>query len=162
MPSPESRRSQVLALVVFLVAVFVAAAVGSLATTSSLDPWYAGLNKPSWTPSGTLIGIVWSILYPLMGIAAWLVWRQLGWTLSLPLLLFASQLVVNVLWSVVFFGLQSPVVGFVLIVILWAMILATLIAFWRISRWAGGLFVPYIVWVTIAGTLNFLLWQMNP
>jgi tryptophan-rich sensory protein len=150
------------AIIVFLVVVFVAAALGSLATTSSLDPWYANLDKPTWTPSGAVIGIVWSVLYPLMGIAAWLVWRQVGWTLSAPLLLFASQLAVNVLWSVVFFGLQNPALGFVIIGILWAMIFATLIAFWRVTLWAGLLFVPYIVWVTIAGTLNFFLWQMNP
>lgn len=162
MPPGGSVLSPVLALAVFLGVSFVVAAVGSIATTSSLDPWYANLNKPDWTPSGSLIGAVWSVLYTLMGIAAWLVWREVGWTLSLPLILFAGQLVVNGVWSVVFFGLQNPAAGFVAIVVLWALVLATLVSFWRITPWAGALFVPYIVWVTIAGSLNFLLWQMNP
>ncbi len=162
MPSPWFRLQDVVALVVFLGVSFVAAAIGSVATTSSLDPWYANLNKPEWTPSGSFIGTVWSILYTLMGIAAWLVWREVGWTLSLPLLLFSAQLGLNVLWSVLFFGLQNPAAGLVIITILWAAILATLLVFWRVTPWAGVLFVPYITWVTIAGTLNFVLWQMNP
>ncbi len=161
MPS-RSLSSQIIALVLLLGVCFVAAAIGSVATTSSLDPWYESLEKPVWTPSGSVIGAVWSVLYALMGIAAWLVWREVGWTLSLPLLLFGSQLAVNVLWSVVFFGLQNPVVGFVVIVVLWAMILATLVTFWRVTPLAGALFIPYIVWVSIASTLNFEIWQMNP
>lgn len=162
MPSQASPASQVVAFAIFVGVALVAAFLGSLATTPSLDPWYAGLEKPGWTPSGAVIGAVWSVLYPLMGIAAWLVWRRTGWVLSLPLLLFAGQLVVNVLWSVVFFGLQNPAAGLGVIILLWGTILATLVAFWRVTPLAGVLFVPYLAWVTLAGTLNFQIWQLNP
>jgi tryptophan-rich sensory protein len=97
-----------------------------------------------------------------MGIAAWLVWREKGWSLSLPLVLFAVQLVLNVLWSVLFFGLQNLAAGLIGILFLWAAVAATLVSFWRVTRWAGALFVPYLAWVTIATTLNAVLWQMNP
>ncbi len=161
MPPFEFRLQDAVALAVFLGVSFIAAALGSVATSSSLDPWYANLDKPSWTPPGSLIGTVWSILYTLMGIAAWIVWRQVGWTLSLPLVLFGIQLGLNVLWSVVFFGLQNPAAGFVTIIVLWVAVLTTLVVFWQVAPLAGGLFVPYIAWVTFAGGLNFILWQMN-
>jgi len=97
-----------------------------------------------------------------MGVAAWLVWRVKGWTLSLPLILFAVQLALNVLWSVLFFGLQNLAAGLIGILVLWVAVAATLAAFWRVTRWAGALFVPYLAWVTIATGLNAVLWQMNP
>lgn len=148
-------------LVVFLGVSFAAAAIGSFVTTASLDPWYATLRKPEWTPSGAVIGAIWTVLYALMGVAAWLVWRVTGWTLSLPLMLFAVQLVLNVLWSVLFFGLQNLAAGLVGILVLWVAVAATLVVFWRVIRWAGALFVPYLTWVTIATALNVTLWQMN-
>ena len=162
MPSGTLGRKDVLPLVVFLGVSFVAAAVGSLLTVASLDPWYAGLAKPSWTPSGAVIGAIWTVLYALMGIAAWLVWRETGWTLSLPLVLFAVQLALNVLWSVLFFGLENLAAGLAGILVLWVAVAATLVGFWRVRRAAGGLFVPYLAWVTIATALNVVLWQMNP
>ena len=162
MASPGFGRRDLIALAVFLGASFAAAAIGSIATTASLDPWYAGLRKPDWTPSGAVIGAVWTVLYTLMGIAAWIVWRKQGWVRSTPMTLFAVQLVVNVLWSVLFFGLQNPAAGLVAIVVLWIVVLATLITFWRVARVAGALFVPYLAWVTIAGSLNLVLWQLNP
>jgi len=152
----------VVPLVVFLGVSFAAAAIGSIVTTASLDPWYATLRKPEWTPSGAVIGAIWSVLYALMGVAAWLVWRVKGWTLSLPLILFAVQLALNVLWSVLFFGLQNLAAGLIGILVLWVAVAATLAAFWRVTRWAGALFVPYLAWVTIATGLNAVLWQMNP
>ena len=162
MASPTFGRRDALALIVFLGVSFVAAAIGSIVTVAALDPWYAGLDKPSWTPSGAMIGAIWTVLYALMGIAAWLVWRKVGWTLSLPLVLFGVQLVLNVLWSLLFFGLQNLAAGLVGILILWVAVAATLLAFWRVTRAAGGLFVPYLAWVTIATALNTILWQMNP
>ncbi|HII41509.1 MAG TPA: tryptophan-rich sensory protein [Thermoplasmata archaeon] len=162
MPSGTLGRRDVLPLVVFLGASFVGAAIGSLVTVASLDPWYAGLAKPSWTPSGAVIGAIWTVLYALMGIAAWLVWRETGWTLSLPLVLFAIQLALNVLWSVLFFGLENLAAGLAGILVLWVAVAATLVGFWRVRRAAGGLFVPYLAWVTIATALNVVLWQMNP
>lgn len=151
----------VVALAVFLGAAFVVAAVGSVVTISSLDPWYAGLDKPAWAPSGAVIGAIWTVLYALMGVAAWLVWRQVGWTASPALVLFGVQLALNAGWSVLFFGLQSPAAGLGGIVALWVAILFTLILFWRVAPVAGVLFVPYLAWVSIAGGLNFLIWQMN-
>ncbi|OGS59794.1 MAG: hypothetical protein A3K59_09405 [Euryarchaeota archaeon RBG_19FT_COMBO_69_17] len=156
------RGKDLLALAVFLGVSFAAAAVGSIVTVSSLEPWYADLTKPDWTPSGAVIGAIWTVLYALMGLAAWLVWRKVGWALSLPLVLFGVQLGLNVLWSVLFFGFRSLPVAFGGILVLGAAVLATLVVFWRITRWAGGLFVPYLAWVTIAGSLNYLLWQLNP
>ena len=149
-------------LVVFLGVSFAAAAIGSIVTTSSLDPWYANLRKPEWTPSGAVIGAIWSVLYALMGIAAWLVWREKGWTLSLPMILFGVQLILNVLWSVLFFGLQNLAAGLVGILVLWAAVATTLASFWCVKRSAGALFVPYLAWVTIATGLNAVLWQLNP
>ncbi len=150
------------ALVLFLGASFAAAAIGSLATFASLDPWYADLQKPSWTPSGAVIGAIWTVLYALMGIAAWLVWRVKGWSMSRPLLLFAVQLALNVLWSVLFFGLQNLAAGLVGILALWVAVAVTLVSFWRVARGAGALFVPYLAWVSIATALNAILWQLNP
>lgn len=162
MSSAKLGRRDAIPLVVFLGVSFVAAAIGSFVTFASLDPWYANLQKPAWTPSGAVIGAIWTVLYALMGIAAWLVWREKGWSLSLPLVLFAVQLVLNVLWSVLFFGLQNLAAGLIGILFLWAAVAATLVSFWRVTRWAGALFVPYLAWVTIATTLNAVLWQMNP
>jgi tryptophan-rich sensory protein len=97
-----------------------------------------------------------------MAIAAWLVWRQAGFAgVKLPLTLFAIQLALNSLWSVLFFGLQNPGAAVVEIILLWAAILATLIAFWKRSRWAGGLLVPYLAWVSFAAVLNVAIWRMN-
>ena len=152
----------VLPLVVFLGVCYLAAAIGSFVTVASLDTWYAGLRKPDWTPSGAAIGAIWTVLYTLMGVAAWLVWRKTGWSFSLPLVLFAVQLVLNVLWSVLFFGLQNLAAGLAGILVLWVAVAATLVAFWRVTSRAGALFVPYLVWVTIATGLNVVLWQMNP
>ena len=155
-------RQDAIALVVFLGVSFVAAAIGSLMTFASLDPWYAGLAKPPWTPSGAVIGAIWTALYALMGVAAWLVWRVTGWSRSLPLILFAVQLVLNVLWSLLFFGLQNLAAGLVGILVLWAAVAATLVSFWRVKRSAGALFIPYLAWVSIATALNAILWQLNP
>lgn len=155
-------RNDVVALVIFLVASFVVAAVGSLVTTASLEPWYADLDKPAWAPPGSVIGAIWTVLYTLMALAAWLVWRQVGWSASPALVLYGVQLGLNALWSVLFFGLQNPAAGLGGIVALWIAILLTLVTFWRASPLAGALFVPYLTWVTIAGALNVLIWQMNP
>lgn len=155
-------RQDAIALALFLGAAFLAAAIGSIATASSLDPWYADLNKPAWTPPGSVIGSVWTVLYTLIGIAGYLVWREIGWVRSRPYALFGAQLALNALWSVLFFGLRSPALGVAGIVALWIAVLATLVDFWRVSRPAGLLFVPYLAWVTFAGSLNAILWQLNP
>lgn len=124
--------------------------------------WYAQLTKPSWTPPNWLFAPVWTFLYLAMGTAAWLVWQRVGWRKSrLALLFFILQLVLNAVWSWVFFGLHRPGLAFAEIVFLWAAILLTLILFWRRCPLSGVLFVPYLVWVSFAAILNFSLWRLN-
>lgn len=147
-------------LVGSLAIAFAAAAIGGVATNRSLRGWYAKIRKPSWTPPGRTIGLVWSVLYALMAIAAWLVWRQAGWAL-VPLGLYAAQLALNVLWSLLFFGARNPGAALAEILVLWLAILATTIAFWQVSPLAGALLVPYLAWVAFASFLNLRVWQMN-
>lgn len=154
--------AQWMALSVFLVVCFAAAAIGSMFTGSSVNTWYRQLDKPSWTPPDWLFAPVWTALYAAMALAAWLVWRRRArggaWA---ALGLFAVQLALNVAWSGLFFGLRSPFWGLVCIVALWLAILGTLIGFGRIHMLAGVLFVPYLAWVTYAGALNFAIVQLN-
>lgn len=152
----------ILALAGFLLLSFAAGALGGRATYPAIPGWYQSLEKPSWTPPDWLFGPAWTTLYILMGVAAWLVWRHGGWrSQKRPLTLFVVQVVLNALWSIFFFGMRNPGLGMVEIVVLWLAILATLIAFWRVSRVAGGLMVPYLGWVTFAAALNFAIWRLN-
>ena len=138
---------------------FSAAAYGSQFMPGE---WYAGLKKPSWNPPGWIFGPVWSALYTMMAVAAWLVWRRGGFTVNrFPLSLFLTQLLLNALWSWLFFGLKNPALAFVEIVLLWLGIGATLAAFWPRQRAAAWLLAPYLAWVSFAAVLNFTLWQMN-
>ncbi len=142
---------------------FAAAGVGGRFTASSVGDWYAQLKKPSWTPPNWVFGPVWTALYLAMAVAAWLVWRrvgfgQAGWALGL----FGVQLALNVLWSALFFGLRSPGAAFADIVALWQAIAATTIFFWRAVPLAGWLMLPYWLWVSFAAVLNLAVWQMNP
>ena len=155
--------NQIWTLVAFLVVCFGAAALGSYFTTPSIPGWYESLNRPNWTPPNWVFGPVWSLLYLCMALAAWLVWRRLGFQGAwVPLSLFGLQLVLNVAWSVIFFGLRSPGWAFMEILSLAAAILATLVAFWVVTVWAGLLMVPYLMWVAFAAALNFAIWRMNP
>ena len=141
---------------------FGAAFIGSIFTNSSIPTWYADLAKPSWTPPDWVFGPVWSVLYLMMALAAWLVWRRGGLAAAaLPITLFMVQLVLNVTWSILFFGLRMPGVAFGEIVTLWSAILATMIAFWRATPIAGYLLLPYLLWVTFAAGLNFAIWRLN-
>ena len=151
-----------LGLVVFLVVCFAAAGIGGAVTTPKIATWYATLTKPSWNPPNWIFGPVWSALYCCMAISAWLVWRQGGFSgVKVPLTLFGVQLVLNVLWSCLFFGLQNPGLAFVDVLLLWAAIAGTMVAFWQRSAIAGILFVPYLVWVSFASLLNFMIWRLN-
>ncbi len=156
-------RFQWLGLVVSIVVCFGVAALGSLATDPNIDGWYAALRKPSWNPPNWVFGPVWSMLYLLMAVAAWLVWRRRGFAGAslLPLVLFGVQLVLNGLWSVLFFGWHRPDLAFIEIVFLWSAILATMLAFRRVVPLAAALLVPYFLWVTFAAFLNFTIWSMN-
>lgn len=144
----------------WVVLCFLAPALGAF---TGPDGWYASLHKPSWNPPGWVFGPVWTLLYTMMAVAAWLVWRRGGlrqqrW----PLSLFLAQLVLNAAWTPLFFGLHRPGLALVDIVLLWLALVATITAFRRVHRGAGWLLVPYLAWVSFAAVLNFVLWRMNP
>jgi benzodiazapine receptor len=147
-------------LTAFFAVCFFAAWLGSRFTRPSLVPWYASLAKPSWTPPNWVFAPAWTVIFALMAIAGWQIWRGTGFQ-TIGMGLFALQLVLNVAWSWLFFGLKSPAAGMLDIVVLWLAILATTIVFWRQNHAAGWLFVPYLGWVTYAAALNFAIWRMN-
>lgn len=153
--------SRALALGLFFLACYLAAGIGSVFTMGSLGSWYAGLAKPSWNPPGWVFGPVWSALYTMMAVAGWLVWQRGGSQSRLPLRWFAIQLALNVGWSALFFGLQRPGLAFFEILVLWVAIAATLLTSWRVSRTAGILLAPYLLWVGFATILNFTIWRLN-
>jgi translocator protein len=158
-PTPK-RLSTVLGLVGWLLLCFAAAALGGFFRPGE---WYAQLTKPAWNPPSWIFGPVWTALYAMMAVAAWLVWRAAGFRAQArPLGLFLLQLTLNAAWSPLFFGLQSPALAFAVIVLLWLAILATLGAFWQVNRISGALLLPYLGWVTFAAALNFTLWRLNP
>lgn len=138
-----------------------AGAVGALATSQARE-FYAGLVKPAWAPPGWLFGPVWTALYLLMGVAAWLVWRRGGWAAAAGALsLFLVQLACNALWSWLFFAWRSGALAFGGIVVLLALIVATLVAFARVHRLAAGLLLPYLAWVAFATALTHAVWRAN-
>jgi translocator protein len=139
---------------------YLAAFVGSRFTDTGA--WFRALEQPAWAPPDRVFGPVWTVLYTLMGIAAWLVWRARGFRGAPTALgLFLVQLVLNVAWSGLFFALQRPDLAFAEIVVLWAAIVATVVAFWRVRPLAGALLLPYLAWVTFAAALNFAIWRLN-
>ncbi len=124
--------------------------------------WYAALAKPWWNPPNWIFGPVWTVLYVLMAVAAWLVWRQAGFAgAGAALGLFLVQLALNALWSYLFFGLHRIDWALADILALWAAILAVLVLFWRVQAAAGTLLLPYLAWVSFATVLNFALWRLN-
>lgn len=151
-------------LIISIVVCFAAAFIGSLFTTPAISTWYALLNKPPFTPPNWLFAPAWTILYLLMAVAAYLVWMKgLGKKeVRIALGVFFVQLVLNGLWSALFFGLRSPLLGAIGIVALWAAIFLTIIYFFRVSKTAGWLLVPYVLWVSFAATLNFSVLILNP
>ncbi|MFC1660693.1 TspO/MBR family protein [Gemmatimonadota bacterium] len=149
-----------------VIAVTIPLAVGGLsgfATARGVQDWYPTLIKPPFNPPAWVFGPVWTLLYLMMGIAAFLVWQK-GWdsgVVRAALALFAIQLILNGLWSVLFFGIRSPGMAFVDILLLWASIGATLVLFWRVTPVAGMLLLPYEAWVTFAAVLNGSIWMLN-
>jgi tryptophan-rich sensory protein len=144
---------------------FIALCVGTgalagYATQQSVSDWYLTLNRPDWTPPSWLFAPVWTTLYVMMAIAAWLVWQT--WPQSaMAMIVFFVQLTLNLAWSFLFFGARSPILGLVDIAALWLAIVLTIVLFNRHSRAAGLLLVPYLAWVSFAAALNFTIWQMN-
>ena len=151
--------SLILGAVGAIVLTFGAAYVGS---RFPVDEWYTALSKPSWNPPNWLFGPVWSVLYILMAISAWLVWREEGLLGAIvPLSIFLLQLVLNAAWSWLFFGLHELGIAFVEIVTLWVAIVVNITLFWRLKPISGILLIPYLLWVTFASVLNYTLWRLN-
>ena len=146
----------------WLTAVFVAAALGSVASINSAA-FYQSLDRPGWAPPPSLFGPVWTLLYILMAIAAWLVWKQGGFRAARgALTLFLLQLAFNALWTWLFFAWRQGTLAFVEILLLWVLIAATAVLFWRRSRLAAVLLLPYLAWVSYAAALTYAVWQRNP
>ena len=150
-------------IIVAIVVCELAGIIGSLFTTPSIPGWYAGLVKPSFNPPAWVFAPVWTTLYAMMGLAAWLIYEK---GLKRPevkkaLTVFAVQLVLNTLWSIVFFGAHQLLGAVIVIVLLWAMILWTILLFRKISKAAAWLLVPYILWVSFASVLNVTIWVLN-
>lgn len=153
---------QIIGLLGWLLLSFAAAAIGSIASIQAAA-FYRQLAQPSWAPPSSVFGPVWSLLYALMGIAAWLVWREGGWRRQRGVLgLFVLQLAFNALWSWLFFGWHRGALAFADIVLLWLLIVATVIGFWRVRPLAGALLLPYLGWVGFATALNYAVWHLNP
>jgi len=150
-------------LVVSIIACLAAGAIGSIFTRQAIPTWYATLEKPAFNPPNWLFAPVWTLLYLLMGVAAFLVWRKglENRQVRIALIVFLVQLVLNALWSVAFFGLESPLFGVVVIAALWVAILFTVLKFYRISLAASVLMWPYLLWVTFAAVLNVSIWLLN-
>jgi tryptophan-rich sensory protein len=158
----RSRRAQLIGLVGWLLVSFAAAAIGAFATVNA-GAFYGALLRPAWAPPAWLFGPVWTALYAAMGIAAWLVWRSAASTATRGALgLFLIQLIVNGLWSWLFFAWRLGGVALAEIGLLWLLIVATIVAFWRFKPLAAWLLVPYLVWVSFAAALNWSLWTANP
>jgi len=180
------KRKNIFKLIASIVICQAAALMGSVFTAPAIGAWYDQLNKPEWTPSGAVIGGIWTVLYLLMGAALYLVWSRNfqaaenlsgvaarawnrvsqklfdgAWQRQNIIGIFSVQLILNVLWSFVFFELKMPGWAFFELLMLWAAILYTIVNFRRVSKLAAYLLAPYIAWVTFAGYLNFVIWRMN-
>ncbi len=153
---------QMVGLTGWLVLTFAAAALGAIASANA-GAFYQQLARPGWAPPGWLFGPVWSVLYLLIGIAAWMVWRERGFRgTGTALSLFLMQLAANALWTWLFFTWRQGALAFGEILLLWALILGTVVTFWRVRPLAGALLLPYLAWVTFASALTFATWRLNP
>lgn len=151
-------RHRRLALLGFGLAVFVAAAIGGLGVAGT-SAEYQNLEQPSWAPPSWLFGPVWTVLYVMIALAGWLAWRRAGFTL--PLWLWSAQLLLNAIWTPLFFGAGQYGLAFADIAVLWLLIGATVLVFWRVRRSAALLMLPYWAWVSFASALNLAIWQLN-
>jgi tryptophan-rich sensory protein len=145
-------------LAAFAAAVVITAVIGSVAVTGTAEQ-YQTLQQPSWAPPSWLFGPVWTVLYAMIAISGWLVWRKAG--VGKEIAVYAAQLVLNALWTPLFFGGDLYGVAFADIVALWILIGVTAVLFWRVSRAAAWMLVPYWMWVTFASALNLSIWQLN-
>jgi translocator protein len=153
---------QIKGLVGWLLSCFTAATIGAVASANA-GAFYAQISRPGWAPPAWLFAPVWTLLYALMGVSAWLVWRTRGFKeRRAALVLFVVQLVANALWTWIFFSWKQGALAFAEILILWFLIVATTLLFWRIHVLAAVLLFPYLVWVAFAAALTFSAWQLNP
>ena len=158
---PRSPAPQALGLVFWLVLAYITAAIGAIASINAPE-FYGQLMQPIWAPPAWLFGPVWTTLFTMMGIAAWLVWRVASHGAARgTLVLFVVHLAVNALWSWLFFAWNLGLWAFLELLLLWVLIAAVIAGFWRFSRVAALLLVPYLCWVSFAGALNFWLWRNN-
>jgi len=161
-PQTHTVPLQVVGLIGWLLLTFAAAALGGFASASAGD-FYREMVRPTWAPPGWLFGPVWSVLYTLMGISAWLVWRARGFTGARPaLLVFIAQLTANALWSWIYFAWRQGALAFAEILLLGSLIVVTMLLFRRVNRIAAWLLLPYLVWVTFASVLTLATWRLNP
>ncbi|GAU07628.1 TspO/MBR family protein [Desulfoplanes formicivorans] len=159
---PASRTKQLIGLVGWLAVCFAASAIGAWATMQA-GSFYTPLIQPAWAPPSWLFGPVWTVLYALMALAAWMVWCSGGFSVQgVALWFFLGQLLPNALWSWIFFTWHLGLLAFADIVLLWLLIAVTLVLFWRVRPLAGALLIPYLLWVGFAAFLNYALWQLNP
>lgn len=159
-------RKDLIGLVVWIGIVFLVSAIGSLATRSGLQEWYGSLNKPSFQPPSWIFGPVWTCLYIMMAVAAWMVWRHRGEesrkrAVYLFTVAFTFQLALNALWSIIFFGYRSPAWAAFEICLLWCAIAVTTFLAYRQNKWSGHLLIPYLAWASFALVLNIEIWRMN-
>ena len=160
---PRNRLVDLIALAFFVALCLGIGALGAAVVATSVDTWYADLVKPIFTPPDHVFGPIWTVLYVLMAIAAWRVWRAADRdTRRGPLTLFALQLALTLGWTVVFFGLEKIGAALATIVVLDVGVVVTTLAFRPIDRWAGLLMLPYLAWVAFATVLNIAIWRLNP
>lgn len=151
-----------MSLIVFLIICLLAGYSGSRYTFLSVKTWYPTIKKPSWNPPNWLFAPVWTLLYISMAVSAWMVWEKAPGAPSRgPMLAFAMQLLLNVAWSAIFFGLRNIALAFKEILVLWASIALTIACFWAVNPLAGMLLIPYFIWVTFAAFLNYTIYRMN-
>ncbi len=156
------RSTQGIGLLGWIAITYAAAALGAWASTSAAS-FYASLALPSWAPPARVFGPVWTLLYAMMAIAAWLVWRERGGRRASPALsLYLLQLAINALWSWLFFGWKFGALAFADILVLITLVCTTIVVFARIHRVAAAMLLPYLAWISFAAALNFSVWQANP
>lgn len=148
-------------LMISIIVCLLAGMIGSFFTTPSIATWYASLIKPSFSPPNWVFAPVWTTLFILMGLSLYLVWSRGLKKVKLEITIFGVQLILNIIWSVLFFGLRSPLYAFVEIIVLWLAILIIIIKFYKVSKNAAYLLIPYILWVSIASLLNYYILILN-
>ncbi len=154
-------RKKIIQVVLCLLIPQAAGLIGSLFTTPQIRTWYATLVRPDIAPPNWIFGPVWTLLFLLMGIALIPIIKSKMKHKEVAYLVFGTQLVLNVFWSVFFFGLQNPAMALFEIIFLWFVILMNILIFWKIDKWSGILLIPYLAWVSFASVLNYFFWTLN-